>query len=379
MQYLYISTTFAGALICLLASLLLFSRRKDGELSRIILAVIVSFSVYNYVPRFIALCNGEEPDIVVSVRTLLQAIFMVISYIMYPIEVISPGWLNFKRIVKLYIPLLILLSIYFITSFVGIRYTPYSSLLEMLPYAGRFEVWFRLVLSLLIFIPILFIFFIPYTRRYNNTDNIWIKKYVIVMSINILAYVLILIFDLPIIHTLYYYVSVGCSLFIVYMELFVRLIGKTLVAETAIEEKDTQMEEIAAEETDSFSFCDDSTVKTKNSILIEKLDAYMEKKCAWRDPDLSLNALAFALCTNRTTLAQCLQENGYENYTAYINKLRIDDFMQQIELGQSDNFQEAFFDAGFRSRTTALRNFHQVTGITPSEYFQHNNERNINE
>lgn len=55
MQYLYIATVFAGALVCLLASLLLVVRRKTGERSRVILAVIVFFSVFNYIPRFIAL------------------------------------------------------------------------------------------------------------------------------------------------------------------------------------------------------------------------------------------------------------------------------------------------------------------------------------
>ena len=82
MQHLYIATVFAGALVCLLASLLLFARCKSGERSRIILAVIVSFSVYNYITRFIALSNGYVPEIVVSAKLLLQAIFMVICYVM---------------------------------------------------------------------------------------------------------------------------------------------------------------------------------------------------------------------------------------------------------------------------------------------------------
>ncbi len=65
-----------------------------------------------------------------------------------------------------------------------------------------------------------------------------------------------------------------------------------------------------------------------------------------------------------------MQENGYESYyTGYTNKLCIKDFMQQIDSGQSDNFQEAFLNANFHSRTTALHNFRQVTGMTPSEYY----------
>lgn len=112
MHNFYIATIFAGALVCLLASLLLFARRKAGERSRVILAIIVLFSVFNYIPRFIALCNGIVPEFAVSAKLLLVANFMVISYIMYPIEVISPGWLNFRRVLKLYSIWIVLLLIY---------------------------------------------------------------------------------------------------------------------------------------------------------------------------------------------------------------------------------------------------------------------------
>jgi len=96
----------------------------------------------------------------------------------------------------------------------------------------------------------------------------------------------------------------------------------------------------------------------------------MHKNSAWRDPNLSLTRLASDLYTNRTTLAQAMHDSGYENYINYINKLRIDDFLRHIESGQSSNYQEAFFFVGFRSRSTALRNFKKYTGTIPSDYFK---------
>jgi len=137
MHTLYIATVFAGALVCLLASLLLFSRRNDGNRSRVILAVIVLFSVVNYSTRFFALLNGNIPELVVSAKLLLQANFMVLGYILYPIEVIAPGWLNRWRVVKLYSYWLVLVVVYLITEWAGIRYTAFGSLLEMLAFAGR--------------------------------------------------------------------------------------------------------------------------------------------------------------------------------------------------------------------------------------------------
>ena len=370
MHYLYIATIFAGALVCLLASILLFARRKGGERSRVILAVIVLFSVFNYIPRFIAVCNGEEPEFVVSANLLLVANFMIIAYILYPIEVIAPGWLNFRRIVKLNALMLVLVCVYLVSLWAGVEYTPYSSLSDMFEHANRFEVWFRFLLSLLIFSPLLFVFFIHRTRLYHNSDHVWINKYVFTMSVNIIAYILVLIFNLPVIHTLYYYVSVGCSLYIVYMELFDRLIGKPAVVTANIKEKEIQSENIVVDVAAAIMSGEKYALDPKNAVLIKRLDTYMKKNNVWRDPDLSLNILASELFTNRTTLALAMRENGYENYTNYINRLRIDDFIQQMESGESENFQEAFYFVGFRSRGTALRNFRQFTGMTPSEYFQ---------
>lgn len=95
----------------------------------------------------------------------------------------------------------------------------------------------------------------------------------------------------------------------------------------------------------------------------------METSYAYRNPDLSLAMMATALHTNRTTLTLALHELGYPSFNAYINTLRIEDFIQRVRIKASTNYQDAFYDAGFRSRATALRNFKQYTGKTPSVYF----------
>lgn len=372
MHYFYIATVFAGAFVLLLASLLLLLRRHSGERSRVILAFIVFFSVINYITRFIDLVNGNDPEFVVSPKLLLVANFMVFSYILYPLEVISPQWLNFRRIIKLYSVCLGLTGVYLISSWAGVVFTPYDSLVEMFPYSYRFEVWFRLLLSLVMFTPLLFVYYLYRTGLYHNSDHIWIKKYVITFLINVFAYILVLMYDNGLLHTLYYYVSVGCSLYIAYFELFDRLIVKSNVT-GSVDTKSIQPEKMPADITDSALLNAKSDTEQRNAVLIKRLDTYMQNNNAWRNPDLTLNTLAAELFTNRTTLAQVLRENGYENYTNYIKKLRIDDFLQQIESGQSANFQEAFFFAGYRSRATAFRNFQQLTGLSPSEYFQKKN------
>jgi len=60
----------------------------------------------------------------------------------------------------------------------------------------------------------------------------------------------------------------------------------------------------------------------------------------------------------------------------YINNLRISDFISLMN-NQKMSIKEAFFICGYRSRTTALRNFRLVTGKTPSDYFVKGNSKGI--
>lgn len=369
MHYLYIATVFAGSLIFFLVSILLILRHKSGDRSRIFLAIIVFFSVLNYITRFFDLIKGIEPEFVVSPKLLLVANFMVFSYILYPLEVISPGWLNFRRTIQLYSIWLILMIVYLISLWTGVEYNKYDSIIEMIPHANSFEVWFRLILVLVMFSPVLFILYIRHSKIYHNTDHIWIKKYIITFLINVFAYILVMMINNPIIHTLYYYVSVGCSLYIVYLELFDRLTTKSVSASSMMDKQLNLKEKIVSANIAKNAIIEKNDFEQKNSVLVERLEAYMRKNNAWRDPDLTLNNLASELFTNRTTLGQVLRDNGYENYTNYIKKLRIDDFVQLINSNQMDSFQEAFYFVGFRSRSTALRNFQQITGMTPTEYF----------
>lgn len=372
----YIATIFAAAIVCLMTSLLLFARRNDGERSRVILACIILFSVFSYSTRFIELCQGYTPTQVISTPMLLVAIFMSTSYIMYPIEVISPGFLNFRRIVQIYVPWMILLSIYILCEWSGIEFFAYNSLIDMLPNVAKFEVWFRLLLALLFLAPVLNIFFIPNTRQYNNAGKKWIYKYITLFTINTIAYILVLTFDFMFVKTVYYYISVGCSLGIAYMELFSRLYEKKASKDWAMETiPNTQPENTLPVDIELPQTLNNQTdtIRTKpsqNPSLLDRLPLYMNQTCAYRDPDLSINSLAAALYTNRTTLALIIQELGYESFTKYVNALRVDDFIANMKSGKSDNFQDEFYNAGFRSRATAIRNFRQITGMTPSEYFQ---------
>lgn len=362
MDYIYFGAIFAAMIVFLLSSLLLFSQRKAGERSRTLFACINLLSVFNYLYEILYFNEKSTPFIVMPVPLLLLGIFVISTYIMYPIEVISPGWLNWKRVLKIYIPVVCLIVFYKITVWFGVVYTPFESVVDMLNHIGSFEVLFRIILALLFFLPAVLLYFVPYTRKYNNTDTKWMRGYVTAVIINSVGFLVAINSNNIFVRIFYYVVSVSCSLYIVYQELFVRLIRQP-------------QEELSIELIDELNIIEFNskvvaTDEPQISPIFTMLEQYINQTQAWRNPDLSVGELTDALHTNRTYLREAIQRQGYEGYTSYINSKRIAEFIQIIEQQGSGNYLQTFFDVGFRSKTTALRNFREFIGMTPSEYFQ---------
>ncbi len=383
MELLYFATIYAAATVCIITSLLIFLRREEGDRSRTILAIIILFSVANYITHFLYIYQEEIPERVTSVNMLLIAIFMVTSYIAYPIEVISPGYLNIKRVINLYIPLLLLAAITIIANLCGIEFTEYNTLPEMLPNITHFEVWFRIVLVFLLFTPVIIIFIIPHTRIFNNTDKVWMRKFLILFIINTIAYLMVLIFSSKevIIKIIYYCINVACIVTISYMEVFERLIRKPNIVENNkeisfinkpsievvnAENISTSNKNRILEEDEDIEPADNNTIES----LSDKIVNYIHLKRSWEDPDITAMQLYIDLKTNRTTFGKAIKNIGYDNFAIYINTLRVNDFIERINSGKYTSYLETFYDVGFRSRSSAFRNFKLITGETPSEYFQ---------
>lgn len=359
MQYIYFGTVFAAMIVFLLSSLLLFSQRKKGERSRTLFACINLISVLNYINQIINFEQNAAPFVVMPVPLLLLGIFVLTTYIMYPIEVISPGWLNWKRVLTIYIPVVCLCGFYKLTRWAGVVYTPFDSMAELSQQIGSFEVLFRIVLALLFFLPALLLYFLPYTRKYNNADHKWLRGYVITVIINTVAVLVVLNSCNMVVRTLYYVVSVSCSMYLVYQELFVRLI------------RESQEELSMQPEVEPYIQAEPVVLLEQNhktGLLFAKLEQYINQNQLWRNPDLSVNELTRPLATNRTYLRETIHQQGYESYTTYINRKRINEFIQIIQQQGGGNFSQIFYDVGFRSKATALRNFRKFTGMTPSEY-----------
>lgn len=308
------------------------------------------------------------------VPLILIGSLVITTYIIYPIEVIAPGWITLKRIFKIYLPVVIFYVIYRVSLLCGVRYSSFGSLGEMFEHINSFEVIFRLSIIMLISIPSLLLWLVPYTRRYNNVDKKWIVRYIVVFLINTASYLLSIAEDELVVRICYYLISVLCSVYIFYQEIFVRLIEQPYPKSMVTASTNTPIAVSTAilpktDISDGSENVSDEMSVSKERILFDKIESYVNQNQAWRDPDISMTVMVKEVGTNRRQMLEALQYCGYENYSTYMNQKRIADFIKLIESNTLTSYQDAFFEAGFRSRAAALRNFKQVTSMTPTQYF----------
>ena len=97
----------------------------------------------------------------------------------------------------------------------------------------------------------------------------------------------------------------------------------------------------------------------------------------WRNPDITLSDLAERLGTNRTTLSAEIHAHSYAHLSDYIAFYRITALCRVLDKSGAGNMDEAFFEVGYRSLSTALDNFKKQTGYTPGQYLKLNPEEKI--
>ena len=85
----------------------------------------------------------------------------------------------------------------------------------------------------------------------------------------------------------------------------------------------------------------------------------LEVQGMWRSPYLSLASLCEELGCNRTYVGEAFRRNVGQTFVEYIAQRHPDTDIHQL-----------FTDVGYRQRSTAWRNFHKVTGITPTEFVE---------
>lgn len=107
--------------------------------------------------------------------------------------------------------------------------------------------------------------------------------------------------------------------------------------------------------------------KISNPLWLRIEKAMVESEL-WRNPDLTASMMTNKMHTNRTSFSNAIRDGGYDNFYDYLAHYRIDAFCKKAESEYIVNIQDAFFEVGYKARTTAFSQFKKIKGMSPSEY-----------
>ena len=81
-----------------------------------------------------------------------------------------------------------------------------------------------------------------------------------------------------------------------------------------------------------------------------------------------METLSQALGTNRIYVARSIHDHTDMTFNDFLNKKRIDFMAAQLRQDPTQDHKSLYFDAGYRSRQTAYRNFVKFMGCSPTDY-----------
>lgn len=332
-----------------LCAFLLWMRRVDGDRSRRTLSIVWLLLGLLFACR--ALVDGQSvPSGVLPPVNLVGGLFMVTLLYFYPIEVILPGWLNAKRSFCLLLPTLFMGEV---CHLLEVKFRHLRSFDDMLAHISELDVYGRLLLLFGIILPsALLLHVVPYNWMKSRVRLSWIRHYTCTILLISVLYTVFMLTRSTLVSMTHLMVCLALALNVTYEEMFTRF---ALPAECS-----------AAPTAEPVVPVSPSVVT--DSPLVLRLSHLFKEEDVWQNPDLTVAALAQMLGTNRSYLAQAIQEAGYANFADLINRHRVQAFCRMAEEGKVSSVQDAFFHVGFRSKETALRSFKKYTGFLPSEY-----------
>jgi len=133
---------------------------------------------------------------------------------------------------------------------------------------------------------------------------------------------------------------------------------------------DIPAEALLIPEKEEQSEADSSIAEGQQQVLMEKIEAQMEKQQLFRNKGLLISDVAEAVGSNRTYVSNSINQLTGMTFSDYINTKRVA-YVKALMDEQPDMPLASMADlAGYSDRTSFYRGFKKATGLSPSEFLQ---------
>jgi len=349
------------------AYLVFVEHKRQSDRSRLFIAFFfLTSSIASLGEIVIALCAPEYAGGFLLMDPMIILFGFLIFFLLwlYPIEMLRPGWIDWRRGLLLLSPWLVFMAALLMLHHLDIR--PLYTINDIVTYIREPNVWLRIVLTF-IFIPYgIWLLLMQHNWRNSNAPLEWVRAVVVItlcMTITYFASRGLRLFWANIAHEALY---IGLTLLILYIELVVRL---NVLRPTPTEESDYLPPVVTLELPEETQPSEEP--EQKSDVITEvsqRIQMALDNPDIWQNPDLTQDDLIRMVRTNRRYLQLGIKQLGYDSYPDMINRRRVAYIQEQLHSNPAQNLQNLFYDAGYRSRTSAWRNFTAIAGCSPMEY-----------
>ena len=352
-----------------------------------------------YVVRVVGMLLGNQDlnftrtDVTATFVLIIGNLYLIIL-LLYPLEIVRPGWLNLKRTGILLLPYVsVTLFYYIVLSLLGQEPLVLHDMNQFMEHIGEFNVWYRLFMAFTIVVYLAFLFrltwyykkFYQQWCRNNYSDDkdveiSWLRQYGIGVVLIAAAYFWLL-FDgntyCFIIHNL----TVQCFFcYILYNGLFHdNPYTENFFSHTLNEAEACRKAELKEEQSSADNVCflqNESTFLKKLPAYRDEIASWMIKKKPYRDPSFKLMDVSDILPLNRTYLSRIFNEGFGDSFSNVVRDYRIREAewllanRKDIPVGQVGEL------CGFSSPSVFHRSFVQShDGLTPNRYRRQTEEK----
>lgn len=382
------------SVICVGGSSLLFLRSRDNRSRRLLAGIMMTWGLF-YAVRLVGMLmqnpslNFTQID-VANVMVLISGNFYLIVLLLYPVEVIRPGWLNLKRAFLLLLPyVFVTLFYYIVLFFLNERPLVLHTMEQLIMHIGEFNVWYRLFMCLSIVVYLAFLFRLTWhykklyqqwcRNNYSNDENLnisWLRQYGIGVVLIGIAYFFVL-FNGSTYTFFIHNITVQCFFcYTLYNGLFQDnpysndFFSNTMDEVEACKTAELKEEQLFQDHTCFIDvYTNECTFLNKLPFYREEIEQWMIKKKPYLNPNFKLMDVMDILPLNRTYLSRVFNEGFGSSFSDVVRNYRIREAewmllnRKDIPVGQVGEL------CGFSSPSVFNRTFVQShDGLTPNRY-----------
>ena len=356
---MHIAATWAHVFLSLAAAILLFIKHHmPKERSQWYIVTFFSLSSLAAIIEVLVILTTQRTLDNVHLfdgRLVLTGAITLSFLIIYYLDLLRPEWLNLKRYLALFAPGVIAIVIIVVSYILG-QSKHIHSVSDIHTAWDSIDFIARFALSIL---PLIHVFWLMSLCMRGHAG--YRCPRIMMRGTMLISAALCITF----------FLSRGLNLFAAYMahEVIFITLGVMLIYVEHYERLHIPLEKVRNYYVENQI---PNTTEVTISQAAERLQSLMADPDTWKDAEINGDKLARLAGTNRNYLQQAAKELGFTGLIEMIHRRRIDYVCEQLRIDPNASIQDLFYDAGYRSRTTAWRHFNEIVGFTPTEFIERN-------